>query len=107
MGSEGRAGRMSLGVECDWVNFAISTGNGQYTSNSIVRCVCFDSDRSIWDEVSQDWHSSKGFFEGIKGLVTGFREIPRGIFSGYPGEGDHNIRVVKNKTVVEVCEAQE
>jgi len=43
--------------------------------------------------------------ESIEGTLTVLREVPRSIFPGEPGKGNHNIRVVEYEPAVEVGEA--
>ena len=45
--------------------------------------------------------------ESIERVMTFFREVSRSIFLGQPGQWDCDVGIIKDKLVVEVCEAQD
>ena len=79
----------------------------EYTGDSIVRGIRLHGNRGIWNEVSEDGRGGEGMLEGIEGAMTLFGEIPRSVLPGEPGQWDHDVGIIKDKTVVKVCKAQE
>ena len=57
--------------------------------------------------MSEDGHGGEGMLESIERSMTLLREVPRSIFPGELGQGNHDVRVIKDKLAVKVCEAQE
>jgi hypothetical protein len=57
--------------------------------------------------VGKDWSRSESSFKCFKGEATIIREIPRGILSGEAGEGYNDVRVIKDKTSVEIGKPEE
>ena len=56
--------------------------------------------------MDKDGSCHEGYFEGVERMPTLLKEVPRGILSGEPSEGDHNVEVVINELMIEVGEAQ-
>jgi len=57
--------------------------------------------------VGKDGCSGEGMLESVEGTSTVLGEVPRSVFPGEPGKWDHDVRVVEDKPVVEIGEAQE
>src|SRR5438128_11032972 len=57
--------------------------------------------------MGKDWSCREGLFEGVERMPTLLGKVPRGVLSGEPSEGDHNVRVIVNEAMIEVGEAQE
>ena len=55
----------------------------------------------------EDWHGGEGLLECVKGAMTLLRKIPRSVLPGEPGQGYHNVGVIKYKLAVKVCESEE
>src|SRR6266581_4453955 len=55
----------------------------------------------------QDGGRHEGVFEKMESGTTVIRENPRGPFAGEVRQGDHNVGVLVDETLVEVCEAKE
>ena len=69
------------GVEHDRMDLAIIKGDGEYSSDGVVRGISFHCDRDIRNEMHEDWSHSEGVFKGIKRPVTFLREVPRSTFT--------------------------
>jgi hypothetical protein len=57
--------------------------------------------------MGEDWSRSEGSFKCLESEATIIREIPRGILSGEAGEGYNDVRVIKDKTTVEISKPEE
>ena len=55
----------------------------------------------------EDWCSGEGLLEHVKGAMTLLRKIPRSVLLGELGQGYHNVRVIKYKLAVKVCESKD
>ncbi|KIN97975.1 hypothetical protein M404DRAFT_158956, partial [Pisolithus tinctorius Marx 270] len=77
-------GRQSLGVECNQMNLAVTTGDRKDAGDGIVRSIGLDSDRNPGDEM-----------------------IPRSPLAGKPSQQYDDVRVIKDKTAVKIGEAEE
>ena len=95
-----------LRIESDRANFTIGTGGGKDASNCIVGGVSFDNKGHIGLIMGKDGSCHEGYFEGVERTPTLLRKVPRGILSGEPSEGNHDVRVIINESTVEVGEAQ-
>src|SRR6266481_439367 len=51
-----------LGVECDRVEVAIWSTDGQDCGKCIVRCISFYHDGGVWDPVHKYWGCGEGLF---------------------------------------------
>ncbi|KIM65167.1 hypothetical protein SCLCIDRAFT_113717 [Scleroderma citrinum Foug A] len=105
-----------LRIEGDQVKLAISTGDGEDSSDCVVRSIGFNGDLPARLEVSKDGSCSKGLLQSIERLLALVGEVPRGIFASKPNlrrpsldtsQGNHNIEVIEYESAVEVHEAQE
>ncbi|KIM68373.1 hypothetical protein SCLCIDRAFT_105601, partial [Scleroderma citrinum Foug A] len=86
-------------VEGDWPNLVIRTGDGQDTSDHIVRSVGFNSDRGARLIVSKDGSSCEGLLQLTEGASTVIGKVPRGIFLSK--------LIIEYETTVEVHKAEE
>ena len=100
-------GSQSLGVVRDRMNLSVSASDRQDASDSVVRGICFHDDRGVRNEMGKDGRSGEGMFESIEGMLTVLGEVPRSVFLGELGKRNHDVRVIEDKPVVEVGEAQE
>ena len=57
--------------------------------------------------MGKDGSCREGYFEGVERTPTLLGKVPRGVLSGEPSEGNHDIGVIVNELMVEVGEAQE
>src|SRR5438128_11510164 len=57
--------------------------------------------------MGKDGSCREGLFEGVERTPTLLGKVPRGVLSGEPSEGDHDVGVIVNETTIEVGEAQE
>ena len=57
--------------------------------------------------MSQYQRSGESFFEHLEGFPTIWSEIPNISFSSLMCERNHNIRVVKNESLIKVCVSKE
>ena len=57
--------------------------------------------------MGKDGSCREGYFEGAERMPTLLRKVPRGVLSGEPSEGNHDIGIIVNESTVEVGEAQE
>ena len=56
--------------------------------------------------MGKDGSCREGYFEGVERTLTLLGKVPRGVLSGEPSEGNHNVGVIINELMVEVGEAQ-
>ena len=96
-----------LRIEGNRAKLAIHTGDGEDSSDHIIRSIGFNGDLRTWLEVSKDGSCSKGLLQSIERLSALVSEVPRGIFPSKPSQRNHNIRVIEYEPAVEVREAQE
>ena len=94
-------------MENNRVKLAILSGNGEDCREGIVQGIGFDDNRSVWDPVSKYWGSGECFFEYVEGFAGLLGELIRDPLTSEMSERDHNIRVVENKTSIEIGEAEE
>ena len=73
-----------LRIEGDQVKLAISTGDGEDSSDCIVRSIGFNGDLPTRLEVSKDGSCSKGLLQSIERLSALVGDVPRGIFASKP-----------------------
>src|ERR1700746_139495 len=90
-------------TERDWTNLTILTTNGNDTGNGVVRGVGFHKDRGVRQPMSQDGGRSEGVFEALESNATVVREGPRDSLPSEVGKGNHNLGVLMDEAVVEVC----
>ena len=93
-------------IESNQPDFTIRTCGGKDTGNCVVGGVGFDDEGRIGLIVGKDGSCREGYFEGIERTPTLLGKVPRGILSGEPSEGNHNVGVIINELTVEVGEAQ-
>ena len=69
--------------------------------------VCYNGEGGgeVWKV--KDWFQREEGFESVKGGLAGGRPVPREVFLGEVNESLGNIGVIRNETLVEVCEAKE
>ena len=56
--------------------------------------------------MSQCWSGGEGFFERFEGFPAFWSEIPNNSFSSQTCKWNHDIGVVKNQSLIEVCESK-
>ena len=93
-------------IESNRADFTIGTRGGKDTGNCVVGGVGFDDEGRIGLIMGKDGSCHEGYFEGIERMPTLLGKVPRGVLSGEPSEGDHDVGVIINKLTVEVGEAQ-
>jgi len=93
------------GVISNRTNLSISTSDRQDASDRVVGGISFHNDRGVQNKVGEYGRSGEGMLQCVEGASTILGEVPRSIFLGEPGEGNHNVRVVKDKLAVEIGEA--
>ncbi|KIM65442.1 hypothetical protein SCLCIDRAFT_112672 [Scleroderma citrinum Foug A] len=84
-----------VGVECNRSEFTIGACDGEDASNSIVRGISFNSERSIRDPMSKDRSRGKGLLQGIESGVTLIREW------------NNNVGIIMDEMTVEVGKSEE
>ena len=94
-------------VEPDWMDLTILTMDGDDTGNGVVRGVSFHNNGMIQQPMSQDRGRSEGVFEALESNATVIRKLPRDSFPGKAGERNHNLRVLMDEAMVEVCKTEE
>ncbi|KIN95999.1 hypothetical protein M404DRAFT_164307, partial [Pisolithus tinctorius Marx 270] len=77
-------GHQSLGVKSNWVDLAVTAGDREDAGDGIVQSISLDSDRDPRDEV-----------------------IPRSPLVGKPSQWYNDVRIIKDKLVVKIGEAEE
>jgi len=95
-----------VGVEHNRL-FTIGASDGENTSNSIVRGISFNGERSIGDPMSKDRSGGKGLLQGVESRATLIGEIPRRSLVGQVGERNNNVGVIMNEVMVEVGKSEE
>ena len=93
-------------IESDWADFTIGTRGGKDTGNCVVGGVGFDNEGRIGLIMGKDGSCHEGYFEGIERMPTLLGKVPRGVLSGEPSEGDHDVGVIINEPTIEIGEAQ-
>src|SRR5882672_8944033 len=97
----------SLGVKCDGVNRTICKLVGQYSSDRIVGSVGFKDDLLVRLPMNQArGHSERGL-EVVEGFLAALVKLPFDVFPSESHEGDNNVGVVVDETVVEIGEPKE
>src|SRR6266568_52682 len=94
-------------MESDRVEMTIFSGDGEDCREGIVQGISFDDDQSVRDPVSKYRGSGECFFEYVEGFMGLLGELIRGPFTSKTSEGDHNIGVIENETLIEIGEAKE
>ena len=57
--------------------------------------------------MSEDRSRGKSLLQEVESRVTIVGEFPRSVFVGKPHEGNDNVGVVMDESMVEVCESEE
>src|ERR1700746_1970856 len=95
------------GTERDRTNLTILTMNGNDTGNGIVRGIGFHNDGVVRQPMSQNGGGSEGVFEALESNATVIRERPRDSLPSKAGKGNHNLGVLVDEAMVEVCKTEE
>ena len=75
-------------------------------SEGIVGGVSFENDLHVWNPMSQYWSSGEGFFQHFEGFPAFWSEIPNNSFSSQMCEWNHNIRAVKNESLIKISKSE-
>ena len=81
--------------------------NGENCAKGIVQGVSLNNDGFVGDPMSEDCGRGEGGLKGLKRLSSGIGEIPQDTLVGEPSKRNDNVGIVRDETLVEVCEAQE
>ena len=94
-------------VERNRMNFTRLRVDRQDSSESIVRGISLDDDRTIRLPVEQDRSGSEGLLQVLEGGASLIGEEERGTLTGEAGQRNDDVGVVVDEATIEVSEAQE
>ena len=95
-------------VKSNQVNFrVIQRYDGKNGSEDVVGGISFEDDFCIWNPMSQYQSGGEAFFECFEGFPAFWNKIPNNFFFSQVCEQNHDIRVVKNESLIEICKSEE
>ena len=105
MGIIVRFGRIeSAGMESNGVDVTVGCDNRENGSQGIVGCVGFNYNLGIGYPMGKHRSRSESLLERIKGIAALIVKIPSGGSLGESDEGNDNVRIAMDETMIEVCE---